>query len=174
MQQELWNKISKLLDTCTVEDRLMDPATMIHSLHMNIPSYDEIEKNVKTFLRLQQRLVNENEAAYGFRTPAPPRLRNMDAEQGDMQPNSMQDLAICACKIFPQPREVALHAMQDAGSNDFLFHMVTGDMASPRDVYALTAIPCCSIEEAVDVAHVAHFNGQLNSLATSKCREERS
>ena len=71
--------------------------------------------------------------------------------------------------------------MQNAGTtegNDFLFNMVAGDMASAEDVYALTAIPCCSYEEADDVAHVAHFNGshqsQLNSLATSKYREQRS
>jgi hypothetical protein len=108
-QQELWNKISKLLDTRTIELCLLDPDTMSHPRHRNIPSYEVIERHVRGYLRLEQRMVTDNPAAYGQRHPAPPRLHNMEAEQGDTQLNNIQ------------PREVTLHTGQTKG-DDFLFH----------------------------------------------------
>jgi hypothetical protein len=45
-----------------------------------------------------------------------------------------------------------------------------------EDVAEVTGVLCCSLEEADDAGHVAEFNrqSQLNSLATTKYRQERS
>jgi hypothetical protein len=94
----------------------------------------------------------------------PERLHNMEAGPVYMQLNNMQE---------QQPREVTCHT-GPTEDDDFLLHMVAGDMTCREDNVDVTGVSCCSWEEADDLAHVAVYNNQLNSLATSKYRQERS
>jgi len=159
-QSELWDKVSNLLDRETSKLCLVDLVTTTHPLHKNVPPYTVIEKHVKDILRLQQRLAGNSQAAQGFRHPAPLRLHNMEAGQSHVQLNNMQE---------HQPRDTG-----PTEGDDFLFNMVAGDTTSRQDVVDVTGVPCCSLEEADDLGHVACFNYQLHSLATSNYRRERS
>ena len=163
-QKEFWKKVIPHLDERTREHCLNDSDTTTHVLHKNDPSYATIEKHVGNYLRLQQRMGMESGAALGFRHPLPARLHNMDmAEQRGTQLNNMQN--------FQYPEEAAHHAMGVgvAEGDDFLYNMCTA-----ADVSDITGMPCMSEEEADDLGHIARFNAQLNSLATSNYRAERS
>ena len=143
---------------------LTDARTRNHPQHPKIPPHVVLREHVLTELQIQGRMLSQN-PSLGFNNPLPARMHYAEHSSN-----------------FGTPREEAhlhnLNANGDTEGDDFLNALwePMGQMTTQEEVSELTAIPCASLEEADDVAHVAQFNGQmqLSSLATSDYRAQRA
>lgn len=159
-QKEFWDKYEVWCPRDVRKDCIRDPKTKEHVELPNIQPYYGIEEHVLTHLRLEVLLLQDNNIAAerGFQILHLARLHNIERQD------------------FVEPKEVLLNSMNNnAEGDDFLFNMWQPlDDPLKEDVAELTAIPCVSLEEANDLAHVAQFNSTLNSFVTSNYREQRS
>lgn len=163
-QIEFWNKFSKWCGENLLRACLTDERTRNHPQHPKVPPHEVLREHVLTELQIQGRMLTQN-PALGFNNPLPARLHYQERSAD-----------------FGHPREeVHLHNLNVNGETEgdtFLNALwePMGQMTTQEEVSELTAIPCASLEEADDVAHVAQFNDQmqLNSLATSDYRAQRA
>ena len=163
-QIEFRNKFSKWCGENLLRACLTDERTRNHPQHPKVPPHEVLREHVLTELQIQGRMLTQN-PSLGFNNPLPARLHYQEHSAN-----------------FGAPREeVHLHNLNangDTEGDDFLHALwePMEQMTTQEDVSELTAIPCASLEEADDVAHVAQFNNQmqLNSLATSDYRAQRA
>lgn len=161
-QIEFWNKFSKWCGENLLRACLTDERTRNHPQHPKVPPHEVLREHVLTELQIQGRMLTQN-PALGFNNPLPARMHYQERSAD-----------------FGIPEEGHLHnlnaARDDTEGEDFLNTLWEPTSPMAEDVSELTAIPCVSLEEADDVAHVAQFNSQmqLNSLATSDYRAQRA